>query len=173
MNNSKKENLRELLASFMDTEAANRAAADIERGDELFGNWPAPKPSEALLAEVKQKMSIAAGQRRVVTLHHRIFAAAAVAAAIIILSIVTLKIFDNQPAAQPEAIYAATIPDQIWEGGSIRTDDPDIAALSNEIDNVADEISGVRLSDKNGGSTAAVGDVEMQIIEVSADFWKG
>jgi hypothetical protein len=84
-----------------------------------------------------------------------------------------VKVFEMPRNSQPDATYAATIPDQIWEGGSIRTDDPDIAALSKEIDNIADEISGVRLSDKNGSSTAAVGDVEMQIIEVSADFWKG
>jgi hypothetical protein len=171
--NNEKENLRELLASFMDTEAANKAAADIERGDELLRSWPASEPSETLLAEVKQKMAVAAGCRRIVKLQNRIFTAAAVAAAILISSYVSIKIFEFRTNSQPDSTYAATIPDRLWEGGSIRTDDPDIAVLSKEIDNVADEISGVCLSDKNGGSAASVGDVEMQIIEVSADFWKG
>jgi hypothetical protein len=173
MNNSKKENLRELLASFMDTEAANKAAADIELGDELLRNWPAPKPSEALLAEVKQRMTAAARRHRMVTFQHRVLEMAAVAATILVLSAVALKIFENQQSSQSPAKLAVAIPDSAWEGGDISTSDADIAALSKEIDAVADEISGVRLSDKNGSSTAAVGDVEMQIIEVSADFWKG
>jgi hypothetical protein len=171
--NNEKENLRELLASFMDIKAADIAATDIERGDELLRNWPAPQPSETLLAEVKQKMTIAAGQRRVVKLHHRIFATASVAAAILVLSYVSFKVFEFRTDSRPAVTYAATIPDAIWEGGSIRTDDPDIAVLSEEIDNVADEISAVLLSDKNGSSAAAVSDLEMQIIEIGADFWKG
>jgi hypothetical protein len=165
--------LRELLASFMNSEAANKAAADIERGDELLRNWPAPQPSEALLAEVKQKMLIAAGQRRAATLYHRIFAVAAAAAAVIILSFVALKVFENRPVGQSDTTYATTIPDQLWEGGSIRTNDPDIAVLSNEIDNVADELAAVLPSEQNSSSASAVSDVEMQIIEVGADFWKG
>ena len=171
--NNEKENLRELLASFMDIGAADKAAADIERGDKLLRNWPAPAPGEKLLAEVKQKMIIAAGQRRSVTRHHRIFIAASAAAAVIILSVIALKVFENRSVDQPDKTYAATIPDAIWEGGSVRTDDPDIAVLSDEIDNVADEISAVLLSDKNGSSDSAVYDLEMQIIEMSADFWKG
>jgi hypothetical protein len=165
--------VRELLASFMDTEAANKTAADIERGDELLRNWPSPNPDETLLAEVKQKMTIAAGQRRIVTIYHRVVAATAVAAAVVILSIVALKVFKNRPVGQPTATYAATIPDAVWEGGSIRTNDPDIAVLSNEIDAIADEISEIQFSDKNGSDAAAVSDVEMQLIDVSADFWKG
>jgi hypothetical protein len=171
--NNEKENLRDLLASFMAPEAADKAAADIERGDKLLRNWPAPTPSETLLAEVKQKMAVAAGCRRVVMRQNRFFAAAAVAAAILVLSYVSFKIFEFRTISQPDATYAATIPDQLWEGDNIRTDDPDIAVISKEIDNVADEISDVLLSDKNGSSAAAVRDVEMQIIEVSDDFWKG
>jgi hypothetical protein len=171
--NNEKENLRELLTSFMDIKSADKAAADIEGGDKLLRNWPAPQPDEKLLTEVKQKMIIAAGQHRSVTRHHRIFIAASAAAAVIILSVIALKVFENRPVGQPDKIYAATIPDAVWEGGSIITDDPDIAVLSNEIDNIADEISAVLLSDKNGSSDSAVYDVEMQIVEMSADFWKG
>ena len=171
--NNEKENLRELLTSFMDIKAADKAAADIEQGEKILRNFPAPEPDEKLLAEIKQKMIIAAGQHRSVTRHHRIFIAVSAAAAVIILSVIALKVFENRPASQPDKTYAATIPDSVWEGGSIITDDPDIAVLSDEIDNVADEISAVLLSDNNGSYDSAVYDLEMQIIEMSADFWKG
>jgi hypothetical protein len=171
--NDKKENLKELLASFMDTQAANNAAEDIERGDELMRSWPAPQPGDTLLAEVKQKMTAAARRRRSVTFHHRVWEIAAVAATILILSAASIKIIDNRHLKQSTTKIAVAIPDSAWEGSDISTNDSDIAVLSAEIDNVADEMSGVYNSDKNGSSAAAVSDLEMQIIEVSADFWKG
>jgi hypothetical protein len=157
----------------MDTQAANKAAEDIERGDELLRNWPAPQPGDTLLAEVKQRMAAAARRRRTVTFHHRIWEIAAVAATILIVSAAVIKIVDNRQMNQSTTKIAVAIPDSAWEGSDISANDSDIAALSAEIDNVADEMSGVYISDKNSSSSAAVSDLEMQIIEVSADFWKG
>ncbi len=171
--NNEKENLRELLASFMAPEDANKTAEDIERGEKLLRNWPAPTPSETLLAEVKQKMAVAAGRRRMVTFQRRVLELAAVAATILVVSTAAIKIWENRQSTLSPDKIVALIPDSAWEGGDVSKSDADIAVLSAEIDNVADEISNVLLSDKNGSSAAAVSDVEMQIIEVSADFWKG
>lgn len=173
MNDFKNENLKDLLASFMTNDAANQAASDIERGDELLRNWPSPQPGETLLAEVKRKMTAEVERRKIVTFRHSILKMAAVAATILVVSATVMLFYKEHTVGRTDVTIAATIPDQLWEGGSIRTDDPDIAVLSKEIDSVADEISGVQLSDKTGSSNSAVGDVEMQLIDVSADFWKG
>jgi hypothetical protein len=161
------ENLRELLAKFMDEGAAGRAAEDIERGDELLRKWSAPQPSEAALAEVKRKMAIALRRRRAITSQRRITAAAAVAAVLVVVSAVALRLFERRPMERT----VATIPERIWESSDIAADDADITVLAAEIDTIENELSGVELYD-NGGN-GAVGDFEMELIETSGDFWKG
>jgi len=171
MGNSGKENLRELLAEFMDPGAANRAAEDIEGGEELLRQWPSPQPDEAMLAEVKKRVAAAVRRRRMITPWRRVLAAASVAAAIAVASVVALRSFENQPVKQAAVQYAAMIPSRIWEGSDITTDDADIVVLAAEVEAIENELSGVELNE-NGGN-GAVGDLEMELIEMGGDFWKG
>ena len=73
MNNSANENLRELLAGFMDEAAARQTAEDIEKGDEILGAYSAPQPDERVLAEVKKNVAAALRRRRTVVFQRRIF----------------------------------------------------------------------------------------------------
>ena len=173
MNDSGKENLRELLARFMAAEAAGRAAADIEKGDELLRTNPAPQPGEDVVSGIKTEVSIALRRRHRITLQHRVFAVAAVAAAIVIASVLTLRFFNEQPVERSTVKYAAAIPEGVWEGSDITIDDADIAVLTAEVSTIENELRGVQLAENGGNGSAAVDDLEMELIGISGDFWKG
>ena len=173
MNDSAKENLRELLAGFMDAGSARQAAEDIEKGDELLRQWSAPQPSDVVLAEVKKKIAAAVRRRHRIALQRRIWAAVSVAAAIVIVSAVALRLFEKQPVEQAALRYAAAIPERVWEGSDITKDDADIAVLVAEVETIENELSGVQSNDTGGNGNTAVGDLETELIEIGGNFWKG
>jgi len=173
MNGSDRENLKELLAKFMNAEEAGQTAQDIVSGDELLRAFPAPQPDEDVVAGLKAEVAAVVRRRHRITLQHRILSAVAVAAAIVVVSAAALKYFDRQPSGQSQVRIAAVIPDKIWESSDITTDDADIAVLAAEISTIENELYGVDLSDSGTNGSAAVDDLEMELIGISGDFWKG
>jgi hypothetical protein len=173
MNDSGKENLKELLAGFMDEASAREAAQDIEKGDELFRANPAPQPSEALLAEVRTKMMLAAKRRQAVTLHRQIWAAAGVAAAIMITLAVAVKLLDRQPIEQTPVKYARAATNSIWGSDDTTADDPDLTVIAAEVESIENELSGVQPAENVEVGSTDIGDLETELIETSGDFWKG
>jgi hypothetical protein len=176
MSDSGKENLKELLAGFMDEVSAREAAQDIEKGDELFRANPAPQPSEALLAEVRKRMVLAAKRRQVITLRRRIWASAGVAAAIMITMAAAVKLLDRQPIEQIKAKYASTTTNSIWGSDDTTADDPDITVMAAEVESIENElsgVSGVQLVENGDTDGTDIGDLETELIETSGDFWKG
>ena len=115
MNNSANENLRELLAGFMDETAALQTAEDIEKGEEILGANQSPQPDERVLAEVKKTVVAALRRRRSVVLQRRILGAA-VAAAVIVVSVMALMRYGNLQNSQQTMIIATSIPARVWEG---------------------------------------------------------
>jgi hypothetical protein len=158
----------------MDAEEAGRAAQDIVSGDELLRTNPAPQPDENVVAGIKTFVSAALAERRHrIALHHRILSAAAVAAAVVVVSAAALKFYESQPAERTTMRMAAAIPDRIWESSDIAADDADIAVLAAEISTIENELYGVELTDNGTNGSASADDLEMELIGVSGDFWKG
>ncbi|HEY5504564.1 MAG TPA: hypothetical protein VIK28_05345 [Sedimentisphaerales bacterium] len=168
MNNSANENLRELLAGFMDEAAARQTAEDIEKGEEIMGAYSAPQPDERVLAEVKKNVVAALKRRRTVVFQRRILTAT-VAAAIVVVSVLTLIRYGNPPNSHQNRMVAASIPSRVWEGA----DDADITVLKAEIENIQNELSGAQSDDTSGNGSTAVGDLETELIEINGDVWKG
>ncbi|MGD0597179.1 MAG: hypothetical protein ABSA64_06610 [Sedimentisphaerales bacterium] len=170
MNNSANENLRELLAGFMDEAAARQTAEDIEKGEEILGAYSAPQPDERVLAEVKKNVVVAVRRRRTVIFQRRILGAA-VAAAVIVVSALVLMRYGNPPNSQQARVVAKSvlIPSRVWEGA----DDADVTVLKAEIDNIQNELSGAQSDDTSGNGGTAVGDLETELIEINGDMWKG
>ena len=168
MNNSANENLRKLLAGFMDEAAARQTAEDIEKGEEILGANQAPQPDERVLAEVKKSVVAALRRRRTVVFQRRILGAA-VAAAIVVVSVLTLIRYGNPSNGHQTRMVAASIPSRVWEGA----DDADVTVLKAEIENIQSELSGVQSDDTGGNGSTAVDDLETELIEVNGDMWKG
>jgi hypothetical protein len=173
MSNSEKENLRELLAGFMDEASARQAEQNIEKGDALLRAWPAPQPDEAILTEVRKRMVIAARRRQVITLRRRIWAVAGVAAAIVVISAVAMSLLERQPTERTVAKYATAVSKSIWESDDITADDADITVLAAEVETIENELSGAQLDEISVNGSSAAGDLETELIEISGDFWKG
>ena len=169
MNDSAKENLKELLAGFMDAGSARQAKEDIEKGDELLCHWSAPQPGDVVLAEVKKKVAAAVRRRHRIALQRRIWAAAGVAAAIVIVSVLALRLSERQTVG-PTAIV---IPERVWEGSDITKDDADIVVLAAEVETIENELAGAQLNDTSSNGNTAISDIETELIEINGNFWKG
>ena len=167
MNNSANENLRELLAGFMDEAAARQTAEDIENGEKLLGAYSAPQPDERVLAEVKKNVVAAVRRRRTVVFQRRILTAAVAAAIVVVSAMVLMRYGDPQNSHQTRMV-AASIPASVWEGA----DDADVTVLTAEIENIQSELSGAH-SDDGGNGSNDIGDLETELIEVNGDMWKG
>jgi hypothetical protein len=169
MNNSANENLRELLAGFMDEAAARQTAEDIEKGEAILGAYKSPQPDERVLAEVKKNVAAALRRRRSVVLQRR-FMSAAVAAAVILVSVLALVRYGNWQNSRQARIFATAISAGVWDGA----DDADVTVLKAEVENIQSELAGVQSdSISTGGTNTTAGELETELIEVNGDMWKG
>jgi ferric-dicitrate binding protein FerR (iron transport regulator) len=163
------ENLRELFERFVDAGQAKEAAEDIERGEQMLRQWPAPEPRAELLALIKAEMGARLAHRRSHRLRWFASRAAGIAAAIVIAASVWTGIDRD---AGPGVMVASLIPTAIWEGENIVLDDLGLASLNADVEGIENE---VRALQENGSrsSESAVDEVEMELLEIDGEFWKG
>ncbi|MHC4062545.1 MAG: hypothetical protein ACYSR4_07045 [Planctomycetota bacterium] len=167
MSNQNGENLKELFERFMDTEQAQMSAEDIQRGEQILGERPAPEPSKQLIAEIKAEVGEAALLRTANASRRMAYKTAAVAAGLIILAAVGVKIFEQ---GRDEIPMVAT---EIWESRDIAADDADLATLTAEIEQIESDMVALQLGENGSNGNAELTELEMEVIEVSSDFWKG
>ncbi len=92
-----KENLRELIEKFMDPRNAQMYLDDIEAGEQILRKYPAPKPDDMLLANIKANIALHIIPQKTVTFRKRVYEALAVAASIIIIAAISLQSIDETP----------------------------------------------------------------------------
>ena len=163
------ENLRELFERFVDAGQAKEAAEDIERGEQLLRRWPAPEPRAELLALIKAEMGARLAHRRSHRLRWFASRAAGIAAAIVIAASVWTGV--NRDAG-PGVMGASLIPTAIWEGENIEVDDLRLASLNAEVEGIENEVRALQ-QDESRSSESAVDEVEMELLEIDGEFWKG
>jgi len=61
----------------------------------------------------------------------------------------------------------------IWEDESEPGGDEQLTALTAEIDEVEADILAIRLGEDGGENDSLLTDLEMEMIEINGDFWKG
>ena len=160
--NENKENLNELLSDFFDPAEASQIKRDIEQGDEVFRNYPAPEPNKELVDAIKVRMAGELARRRErKPLSVVLRRAVAVAAVFIVISLAGLIFFGNGD----DDIYA-----NIWQ------DDTQLLALMAQVDEIADQIQQIRLDEFGEDDDADIAQWEIEEMEMVAnntDFWKG
>lgn len=170
MNERTEENLRDLFKQFLDSEQAEDAVEDIERGEELLRRWPAPGPSGELLAQIKGEMAgrlVRRGRR-----HVRWFAsrAAAIAAAFVIVASVWTGL--HRTSGPGVAIAGSLIPSAIWESDNIAVDDLRLATFTAEVERIENELRSLGL-DEDGSDKSVLDEAEMELMDLKGEFWKG
>ena len=168
------ENLEELLAKFYDAAEAKQAAQEILKAEQILRTSPAAKPSEALIANIKSQIVMRLAQRRASARRLVLARAVAVAAVFVILALVAVRFFNqSRPMERGHSPVPAMISQEVWESSDIAADDPDLATLSAQIEEVARNLLSVRLDENGDENGEAVVDIEVKLIEIESDFWKG
>ena len=67
---------------------------------------------------------------------------------------------------------ASIVPTAIWESDNIATDDMVLAFFTAEIEQIEGEVRAF-LSGESSNGEAGVDELEMELMEIENDFWKG
>ena len=132
-----KENLRELIEKFMGSQNAQMYLDDIEAGERILREHPAPKPDDMLLANIKANITLHKVPQRTVTFRKRVFEAIAVAASIIIIAAISLQSINETPTLLPEmpTYHSSVVPEGFWTH-----EYPKISDIRNDLDDLDRQI---------------------------------
>jgi len=172
MNGRNEENLKDLFEKFLASEQAEKAVEDIRKGEQILRDNPAPKPSDELIAGIKSDIAISLLHKRENAIRYTVYKVAAVAAIVFILTAISIKFLEK--GDETTRMYTTSIiPTAIWESEDIAADDTDLAILTAEVEQVADDVLSLRMGGNGGNGQSAVTELEIELIEIESDFWKG
>ena len=167
MKNENNENLNELLGKFFDPEDVEQGLEDFARAEELFEANPVPMPDAKLVADIKANVGAALAAKK--TFRRAVYKVMSVAAAIFITAIISVVLFETKADH-----YAASImPAMIWESDDLGVDDAEMVTLSAEIEELESEAMALQLAENGVNGYDAAMELEMELIEIESDFWKG
>jgi len=164
-----RENLTELLKRFMDDSAARAAQADIEEAERVLEAHPAPAPSPETLLTVRSLM-VAAATRRRRRIH--VFRAAVAAAAAVVLTVLAARYGDTS-IDQPGVNIASIIPAAVWESRDIVADDLDLVYFTSQIRQIETQMRDIETEDVAPRNSDVLDDLEVELIAIETEFWKG
>lgn len=173
MNERNGDNLRELFKKLGDPEQAQRAVEDVQKGEQIIHEYPAPEPNEAVIAGIKAKIAETVHRRKSISFKWAVYKTAAVAAVFIVLATISVKLFERSNDKPERVITASVIPDTIWESSDIAADDADLAVLTAEIKQIESEVLALQLGETNGNGQETIVELETELIEIVSTFWKG
>ena len=161
------DNLRELLGAFMSPEEARKASEDVRAADEVMMRHPAPEPSLEVLLRIKARGAAELARRRRVRVWRKYAVEVVAAAAVLaVVGSVGLKFFQS-----PSVTY---LPRAIWEADSIVEADSNLAYISTEIDQIQEQFRAILSPPKQeDASVNELYEMEMELIAMETDFWKG
>jgi len=168
-----KENLEDLFSRFLSAQEARQSAEDVRKGEDLLRQCPAPEPDRRVVADIKAQVAQALQRPKTNNLKRVVYKAAAVAAAVVILATISVKLSQKSNGVRNRRFAASIIPQAIWESNDIALDDPDLAALTAQLEQIEEEVLAVQLNGNGGNGPADLEELEIELIEIDSDFWKG
>lgn len=165
MNDRNQENLKELLEQFMGSEQARMRLEDIERGEQILREHPAPEPDDMLLANIKAQIALHVLPHRATAFKWISYRVAAVAAAAIVLAAVWTSLFNEHtiPRSQQPVEYASVFP---W-------DHHDSAVFNTRLEQIENDLQALEMGDEDVDNDSAITELEIKVTEIAGDFWKG
>jgi hypothetical protein len=165
------EDLKELVERFFEAGQAERCLEDFQKADQILAEHPAPQPDDMLLSSIKAEIAMRLPARRTKIARHRLWEAAGMAAAVAIVTFLSVQ-WSHRPAERG-GYYASLLPTAIWESNNLAADDADLAVFTAEIEQVRNEVVALESGDDTPDPDSAVTELEMELVEISSDFWKG
>jgi hypothetical protein len=172
MNGKEEQNLRELFGRFLDSEATEEAVEEIRNGEQVLRDNPAPEPSEALVAGIKLEIGERLSHGRRGGVWKLVWETAGAAAVVIVLIAVGSSLF-RQDGRSSGPVQASMIPQVVWESDDITADDLELASFKTEIEQIENEVRILRSGENGRNGDIAVEELEMELADISGDFWKG
>ena len=177
MKSRNEENLKDLFGKFLNSEEAKQIEQDIRKGEQILREHPAPAPDGEVIADIKAEIGRAVLRRKANVFTRTVYKAAVVAAAVIILTAISVKLFKKGVGKPERPATASIIAEAIWESERLAADDADLAILTAEIEQIESEVLGLQLGENGGNGYEAVTELEteleMELIEINRNFWKG
>ena len=167
------ENLRELFEKFFDAEQAKSCVEDIQKAERIFREHPAPEPDDMLIANIKAEITIRLSASRAHRFKRIIYEVLGAAAVILFVAAVSLQLFEKDTTRPGEVVYASLIPPKIWDSDNITADDEDLAVFTAQIEQIEDEVTALQSGVDTGNGDSTLAELEMELIEINSDFWKG
>lgn len=171
MNSVSKENLKDLFEQFVGVEQAEEMAEDIEKGEQLLGEYSAPEPDDELISSMKGKVAVTLQLNKARTFRRRVYRAVGVAAVLIVVGAIGIRLTEKN--GEITRVAAAIVPAAIWESDDVAVDDADLATLVAEIEEIESEALALQLGENGVSNGDTLLEVEMELIEINSDFWKG
>lgn len=178
MDERKQENLKELFEKFFDAEQAQKHLDDVQEAERIIEQYPAPEPDDMLIANIKAEIAMRLPAERTHIYDRAAYRIASVAAAVIILAAVGLRMFEKE-SIKPIPIVTAginiteIIPAAIWDSEDIAVDDMNLANFATQIDQIESDLLALQAGDDGLDGDNAIMELEVELMEVEGDFWKG
>ena len=174
MSGQNEENLKELFERFLDVEQAQRCVEDVQKAEQILRDYPAPEPNDMLIANIKAEIAIRLPARRAALIKQFFYKAAAVAAVIVILAVASIILFENG-VREPETaiVHASIMPSAIWESDDITAADVELVTFTAEVEQIEDEVLALQLGEDGSDSYSTITELELELITIDSEFWKG
>ena len=172
MEDRKQENLRELFEKFFDAEQAKNCIEDIRKAERILREYPAPEPDDMLIANIKAEIAMRLPVARAHRIRRIIYEVVGAAAVILLVASVGLQLLEKDPPGGT-VNYAALIPTELWISNDITVDDEDLAVFTAQIEQIEDEVTALQSGEDTGNGDSTLVELEMELIAINSDFWKG
>jgi hypothetical protein len=173
MNHRDGENLKELFERFLDAGQVEKCLEDVRKGEQILREYPAPEPDEMLIANIKAEIAMCLSARKAGVFSGVGYKVATAAAAIIILAALAMSLFEKVNVESSKVSYASIIPAAVWEGDDIAVDDTDLAKYTVEIEQIENELTALQSDEEDLDSDSTITEMEMELMEINSEFWKG
>ncbi len=173
MNGRNGENLKELFEKFVGGEQAERAVEDIRKGEQILHEHPAPEPDGELIANIKAEIAAGLLRKKRNAFRRIVYKTVAVAAGFILLVAIGVELFEKGRGEPERVATGSIISKAVWESDRLADDNADLATLIAEIEQIESDLLAVQLGENGGNDHEAVTELEMELIDINTDFWKG
>ena len=172
MNDRNEENLRELFERFISGKEAENCIEDFAKAERILQQYPAPEPTEELIAAINSKIAETLRIRKEHTFRRLAYRLAPVAAVFIILASVSIRLYvsNNRPE---NVVYGRLIPSAVWDSENIAADDRNLVVLTTELDELEFEFATLESGENGGNGGSAITELEIDFAEINTDIWEG
>jgi hypothetical protein len=174
MNNRDSENMKDLFARFLSDEQVESSVEDIQKGEQILRDHPAPEPDSMLLANIKAEMAMRLPSRRASIFNKTAYRIVCAAATVMIITAIGLKLVDKGPTTNNEQDNKqfASLPPKLWDSPDITTDDAELADYAIKIEQLEQELRALQSGEDTGNGESSLTELEMELVAINNDFWK-